>query len=402
LSYYFFPHVGGGTWATYNLSKALAEKGHKIRLIVPNVSFSLSVSASVAKSMERNNLSEVHRVSRFPIPRVVGPFLAIIPMFLAGLKNGKEADIIVSQFHPHHLLTPAAVFLGRIFKIPIVVRACDVYRDMGVKNLSLAVRISKIVNLVNEFFIRYVNVFLVPDPHWKKVLLSRMKGSRLNCDIGVSNNGFDSDLFHDLPSKKEARDFLGIGSNAKVVLFIGRFSGAEYGIDILLKAFSIVFQEESNALLILVGDNLPSHLQALINSLGISKKVRVYRPMPKADVIKFIVVADVCVGPLMATQTIPLKILEYMACGKPIVTGRNSISVDLSPELNFLVVDPYPNAVSEALLRVLKDSDYAGSLGSNALKIVDRFSWERIAADLDRVLSDTVKKHHNTRSFEQW
>lgn len=401
LAYYYLPHVGGGTWSTYHLSKALANRGHKVRLIVPNVSYGLSVSASVAKSMERCNSSQVHRVSRFPIPRVLGPLLAVVPMFFAGLKNGKESDVIFSQFHPHHLVTPVAVFLGRILKVPVVMRACDVYGKIRVKNPSLEFRASKIVNYVNEFFIRYANVFLVADFVAKEILLSRIQGRCPNCHVGLSNNGLDSDLFDELPSKKEARGFLGIGNDEKIILFVGRFSGAEYGMDILLKAFSTVLHEQSDVLLFLVGDKLPLRLQFLVDSLGIRDKVRVYEPIPQTDVVKFIVAADVCVGPLMATQAMPLKIMEYMACGKPIVTGRNSIIADLSPELNFLVVYPEPSAVSEGLLKVLKDTDYAESSVSNALKTVERFSWRRIALDLDRMLSDTVKQYHQDLSCER-
>lgn len=401
LSYYYLPHVGGGTWSTYHLSKALASKGHKVRLIVPNVSYGLSVSASVANSMERCNSSQVHRVSRFPFPRVLGPFLAIIPMFFAGLKNGRESDVIVSQFHPHHLVAPVAVFLGRILKVPVVIRACDIYREMGVKNPGLEVRVSKIVNYVNESFIRYADVFLVADLSAKEMLLSRIRGRCPNCHVDLSNNGFDSDMFDELPSKKEARGLLGIRSDKKIMLFIGRFSGAEYGMDILLKAFSAVLHEQSDALLFLVGDELPLRLQVLVDSLGIRDKVRVLGPVAQTDLVKFIIAADVCVGPLMATQAMPLKILDYMACGKPIVTGRNSISADLSPELNFLVVRPEHGAVSEALMRVLKDTEYAESLGSKALKTVGKFTWRRTALDLDRVLSNTVKQHHDGMSCER-
>jgi glycosyltransferase involved in cell wall biosynthesis len=394
LSYYYLPHVGGGTWATYYLSRTLARRGHEIQLVVPNVTFSLSVPPSVAEGMERTNPSGFQRVPRFPIPRVLGPFVAIVPMFFAGLKYGRGVDIIISQFHPHHLLTPAAVFLGKVLRIPVIIRADDVFREMGVENPSFRVRLFKIVNSFNEFFIRYANVFLIPDSQCQRILLSRIRGTCPNCQIGLSNNGVDLDLFNDLPSKKEARDSLKIRSDEKALLFIGRFSGAEYGIDILLKAFSIVRQERSDVLLFLIGDTLPLRLRVLVDSLGIRSGVKVFGPMLHTDVAKFIVAADVCVGPLLATQTSPLKIMEYMVCRKPIVTGRGSVNASLNPATNFSVVDPEPVAVSEALLRILKDTDYAESLVSNSLKAVSALNWERVAVDLEKVLSDTVEQYH--------
>ena len=169
----------------------------------------------------------------------------------------------------------------------------------------------------------------------------------------------------------------------------------------MLKAFSIVHQERSDAVLFLIGDKLPSALQISVDSLGIRNNVRVYGPMLHADVVKFIVAADVCVGPLMATQANPLKIFEYMVCGKPVVTGRNSISITLSPEANFFVVDPEPVAISEALLRILKDRNYAESRVSNALKTVSNFSWERIGKDLESSLGEATRTHKKRYNFKQ-
>jgi glycosyltransferase involved in cell wall biosynthesis len=114
-----------------------------------------------------------------------------------------------------------------------------------------------------------------------------------------------------------------------------------------------------------VGDELPVALQPVLDSLGIGENARVCGSMPHEDVAEFIVASDVCIGPLMATQAMPLKVLEYMTCGKPVVTGKGSITVDLDPESNFILTLPEPENVSEAFLKALTNNDLVQALGSS-------------------------------------
>lgn len=396
FSYYYVPHVGGGTWATYSLSSLLSKKGHKVCVITPNIRFSLSVSSEVAQYMDKENPSRIYRASRIPIPRALGPLLGMFSMFFAGLRFGKSADIIIAQYHPHYLLTPVVIALGRIFNVPIVLRACDVWREMGVKDPSFRARdlFAKIMNALNEPLIRFATTFLVVCSDHREILMTRMQGRHPPCQIRLSYNGFDSHEFNDVLSKEDARKSLGIGLDERTLLCVGRFSGAEYGTEVLLRAFSMLLRKQPDSLLFLIGDQMSRLQWALAESLGIHENIKVYGPMAHEKVVDFIAAADVCVGPLMATQTMPLKVLEYMACGKPIVTGARSTTVDLNPDINFLIVPPQPNIISEAFLKVLQDHSYAGMLGSNAKKAATRFSWEKVAQSLEQVLYEAFERRH--------
>jgi glycosyltransferase involved in cell wall biosynthesis len=393
LSYYYLPHVGGGTWSAYSLSRILASKGHEVQLVVPNVRFSLSISREAAQSTERKNPSKVNRTPGFPMPRTLGPLLAAFPMFFAGLRLGKKADVIVCQFHPHHFVMVVGVFLGRIFRIPVVVRACDISRSMGLKRLSLAEELVKVINTLNESLIRYTSAFLVATSDNLETLMLRIGRRCPPGKVRLTSNGFDASDFRDLPTKEEARKSLGIEPRKKVLLFVGRFSGKEYGAKVLLKAFSLLVKKEPDSLLYLVGDELPVALQPVLDSLGIGENARVCGSMPHEDVAEFIVASDVCIGPLMATQAMPLKVLEYMTCGKPVVTGKGSITVDLDPESNFILTLPEPENVSEAFLKALTNNDLVQALGSSSRKIAGRLTWERIAEDLERVLTNAIRDY---------
>lgn len=386
FSYYFLPHVGAATWSTYYLSSGLSLRGHKISLIVPNVQYALSINDSTAKILEKENPVTLHRTPILRMPRNLAPFLSAFFLFFKGLRVGRGADVIICQFHPHHFVFVTGLLIGRIFRIPVVVTACDIYREMGRKNLGFMDKLIKVANVFNEHFVKYAKAFLVVNSENKEILESRLGNKATSCHIGLSHNGFNLSMFKDAPNKEETKKSLGIEPEKKVLLFVGRFSGEEYGIEVLLKAMPNILTKVPNSILMLVGDKMTSNQQELVNSLGISKNIRVYGPMPNKEVVKFIVSADVCVGPLMPTLATPMKVLEYMACGKPMVTGIKSVSKDMNPNINFLVVPPEPKSVTEAIVKVLQDKEYARKLGLNGERFVSKFNWDNIAYDLERVL----------------
>lgn len=262
---------------------------------------------------------------------------------------------------------------------------------MGSETFSVTRLSTEVTNAFNESLIKYVQLFLVSCIDHKKILDARISKKRSANKIFTTSNGFDASDFSMLPTKADARKSLGVMPNEKILLFIGRFSGEEYGAKVLLEAFSILLREEPNAVLFLVGDKLPLSLQSFFNSLGIDKKTRIYGSIPHREIPKYIVASDVCIGPIMPTIAMPLKILEYMACGKPIVTGKGSVCVDLNPQLNFVESLPQPADLSQALLKVIRDPILAETLSSRVKELSGKLSWQNVAENLEALLKETAK-----------
>ena len=109
-----------------------------------------------------------------------------------------------------------------------------------------------------------------------------------------------------------SRAALEIDQDRKLIFVIGRFSGQEYKIEVLLDSFHLVKEKIPETMLLLVGDILPD---VIARKYEIPFNVGVTEPVDRDDVKSYIAAADVCVGPLGRTRAIPLKILEYLACG---------------------------------------------------------------------------------------
>jgi glycosyltransferase involved in cell wall biosynthesis len=329
-----------------------------------------------------------HCTPRFPIPE--GPAQTIAPffVFLEGLRVGRNCDVVVCQFQPHHFIFLAGIATGKVLGLPIVARANDVFLKMGEK-LSFFQRLNRVrrrmYNIINEYFVKWSDVFLVVCSENGDILRSRM--SSLN-NILINHNGVDPTEFLHLNSKKD-RDALDIKDCQKMILFTGRFSAEEYRVDILIGAYAIVKKKYPEALLFLVGDNLPKALE----NEALKLNVRVVGHIPRKDIIKYLSASDICIGSLGKTHSISLKILEYMAAGKPIVTGKGSVSEDLAfDEKNCIMADMKPEAIANAIIRLLDDNELANKLVQNASETIKGFYWNNIAFELETIINKTVEE----------
>jgi glycosyltransferase involved in cell wall biosynthesis len=308
------------------------------------------------------------------------------------MRRRKDFDIILCQYHPHHLVAPVAIVLGRILGAPVVIRADDTYRDLGV-SFGVFPPLYKIVNQINESFIRFSSRFLVATSEASVRVERRLRGKIPPQIIAISPNGVDGEQFATYRYDK-VRSSLGIRSDQRTIVMSGHFAGPQYGCDILLRAMQLLRKNVPDAHLLLVGDNATDSQQSMLDELALRNCVRTYGPQVPKRITDFVRAADVCIGPLMHTYAMPLKVLEYMACGKPIVTGTGSISKDVAQDgVNCLTVDPVPSAVARAIANVLTDNALASRLGRNAKMTARRFTWDRVTDDLSKTLNEVARSH---------
>lgn len=109
------------------------------------------------------------------------------------------------------------------------------------------------------------------------------------------------------------------------------------------------------------------------------------------DVRPTIAAARCCIAPLRIGGGTRLKILEYWAMGKPVVsTSIGCEGLAAKDEDNILLRDDAAGLAS-AVLRILSDPDFASSLGRSARATVEaNYTWDRIGSDLRRLYQDLI------------
>ena len=203
--------------------------------------------------------------------------------------------------------------------------------------------------------------------------------------VAVIPNGVDTKIFSPPMSKG---DFTG----QNTILYIGSMM-PEDGLSSLVKAFALLNQrKESN--LILIG-NGPERLQLmkLVKKLNLEQKVIFYKYIPHELIPQFIKRACICVGPLSLSPinyyTIPTKILEYFACGKPVISSPVSKDVFMNGGTSFFLKDVSPENIAEKLLVLMEDEKLTIEMGRNARQLVEqRFDWSRIIDLLEKEMEE--------------
>jgi len=162
------------------------------------------------------------------------------------------------------------------------------------------------------------------------------------------------------------------------------------GVDHLLRAAQVLVRERGRDdvgfTLIGAGDSY-AELRALAGSLGLDGVCRFTGRVPDAEVERILATADVCVSP---DQLNPLndvstmnKVLEYMACAKPVVCfdlreHRASVAEGA------LYAEPNrDDDLATQIARLLDDAGLRERLGAyNRRRFLDTLAWEHNAGEL--------------------
>lgn len=176
----------------------------------------------------------------------------------------------------------------------------------------------------------------------------------------------------------------------KTVLAMGRLVAAK-GFDVLLRAWQKVAARAPEWELVIHGEGEERNaLTALIGQLGLSDRVSM--PGVCLDVTQSYARASVfCLS--SRYEGFGLVLIEAMAFGLPIVstdceTGPREL---LTPDQDALVVPTdNPDALADALLRVINQPEDASRLGAAARRKAGDFALEQIAARWDALLRATA------------
>lgn len=212
--------------------------------------------------------------------------------------------------------------------------------------------------------------------------------------VFVVENGVDPTLFRPM-DLAESRRALGLSAD-RLVCFVGNLVPWQ-GLVSLVNAMSAL---PSQVHLLLVGDG-PERASLLkqVGNLGLQTRVRHLGSIPHEEVPVAVAAADVCVAPFSfdrnATSGVSaLKVLEYIACGRPIVVTDIPGPRELVRTLGCgLVVPPGdPEALAHAIGRALEEPAYR-TAAIRASEIVRKEnSWDRTARHVLGVLETVASK----------
>ncbi len=217
--------------------------------------------------------------------------------------------------------------------------------------------------------------------------------------------GVDTSRFYPI-AKDEAREFIGIPLDRKMVLFVGRIEAIK-GVEVLLEAFGklsrLPFIPQGSACLALIGgdadvsnermDAEMARLQALPIVAELGRSIRFLGKRDQDTLPYYYSASDVVVVP-SEYESFGLVALEAMACGTPVVASETGGLAFLirDGETGFHVPAGNPDALVERIKQLLEDRELRKKLGRQASNYARSFDWSLVADQILELYSTLVPR----------
>ena len=306
-----------------------------------------------------------------------------------------KPDAVISA-HATPIVGVVASFSSKLLRKPLIM-SCPDWMSAYAAQLSGG----KMTNL-GPLFLQTLEVFLIKlakssftVTHYMKRILV-MQGIRKE-SIKVIPNGVDSNLFSDSLDQIELKKEYGI-EDRTVVLYAGHiedWAGLEI-VETLTKRLASEFPE---ALLLLVGaGESVDKVIAIVEKAGVSNQFQYGGIKPFNEMPRIVSAVDIalCVFPdtPVSHAASPLKLFEYMGCGKAIVATSVTGTVEaLTQDAGILVKPGNIDEICDKVLELCKDSEQRKEIGHKARElVVSKFSWSVLTGELATLITKTINK----------
>lgn len=194
-----------------------------------------------------------------------------------------------------------------------------------------------------------------------------------------------------------------ITRNTGELLFVGRLVEKK-GVRILLEAMPLVLAKHPVVNLIVVGSGpLEGELREITERLNISSRVEFIGMLPQNQLPQLYRRATLAVFPFVVAisgdqEGFGLVQVEAMGCGCPVIASDlPAIHDSITHEENGLLVPSgNPDALADAILRLLDDADWRLEFARQGRKnAVEKFDWEVIAEKYSKLYDDVIKSIRN-------
>jgi glycosyltransferase involved in cell wall biosynthesis len=384
--------VGGAGRLASELSFALAERGHSVRIISRNPDGRLP---------GKETLKARVAVYRFAVKtrrwRLLPDELVSSTRTIRAATLHWTADIAVI-----HQSLPAlgAMLAGYFREMPVTYFFHSPWHEEYLIKKRTGRAYPDAKNILAGGVMRRIEGTLIGRAGLVFVISDYMKKMAMNihglCDdrIRILPAGIDPVKFR-LPAggKDGARKKAGV-STGRTFFFTARNLVSRMGIENLVRGFGQSRTLREEGLLLIAGSGpLAGRLKRMIDTERLGDCVQLLGYVPEDRLIECYQAADFFVLPTSSLEGFGLVILEAMACGTPVVGTRiAAIPEILSPFDSRLLVDTADaSAIRDRLEDIVRRREnYAFAPEVCRRFVTERYSWDKMAASFDQLVGSLV------------
>lgn len=285
------------------LVRALERRGHEVTVLAPPLydDRPFGAEGGIVDRLKRS------------LPAAVYELLELAYGLLAGLRlllaaRRLRPDLLYERYSLH---TPAGALVRALGGTPLLLEVNAPLAEERARFDGLA--LPRLARAVERAIWRRADRVLVVT----EVLAERVRAAGVPAErIAVTPNGVDLERLAAAPEEAEARRALGLEGQL-VLGFVG-FLKAWHGLDAVLDW--LARPERAQAVLLVAGEGPHSAtLARRARTLGIETRVRFLGIVPRERIPAVVRAFDIALQPAVVDYASPLKLIEYMALGRPIL-----------------------------------------------------------------------------------
>ena len=203
-------------------------------------------------------------------------------------------------------------------------------------------------------------------------------------------NGVNPEYFFPREKNIALLDQLGIPVDGFILGFTGVLR-PWHGLDLLLTAVSSLVKQGRNMFLLIVGDGpYRVTIEKMVRELRLEHRVQVTGHIPHNKVPQYVSLFDVAISPRATFYASPMKVIEYMSLGKPVVVPATPNFFDIIDDgLNGITFEEGNlDALEQSLSYLYNAPDLRREIGVRARQKVERrLNWRWNANEVCQLFS---------------
>lgn len=365
------------SWRTtqLELTKSLRKLGHNVVLVMEK-------NIGEKKSKNDDKVTYIPTISLSFLSGFI--FGLIIAFYFPLIIRKRNTDLI--------MIDGTSIWLP--FAIPLKFLGIPIILDIRTLRINEKELISFDIPLYLSKYI--MNGLTTITPELEEILVK--KYDIQNKKIGIWPSGVSMENFslsyanNDIVQKLDSKNF--------VIIHHGSH-GCDRGIENLIESIAKLHGSlRNNTKLLLVGvleDKIEEYSE-LCKKIGVIEQVEIIPFVEYKKIPAYIKSSDVGIIPLDPDKefwrvSVPLKTLEYLGSGKPIIATSIPFHQRLfkKGKCGILIDSNSPKALSDAITYMYENKDKLDEMGRKGIEIVKScYSWDSIACDLEKFLKNIL------------
>lgn len=404
LTHYFWPEVGAPQVIHAEWTRRFVARGHDVQVVtgLPNYPSGViheGYRGRVLMQEEHDGVT-IHRTATYAAPnagvaRRLMNHLSCAASLWTAVPRLRPFDVVITEYPP--LFTSfSGLALARLRGVPHVLNAGDLWVEVAIElgMLKAGPAASAFLRMSTEVEKRSAAVIVTAEGCIDKLARADVEAAR----VRYLPNSVDTERFTPDPQRRE-RVRAALGWQGQTIALYHGTHGLAQGLLQVVEAARLL-ADEPGLRFVLLGDGAEKALVAArVRELGLGN-VTLMDPRPFAEMAGIVDACDIGLVPLkdipMFRITLPSKMFEFMAMAKPVALAVDGDARAICEGGGAGLFSPpeAPAAYAANLRRLARDPALRARLGDAGRALaVERYSRDRFADDLERLLTDVIAQH---------